>query len=368
MSCGFFVPYLNKPFNLLLRFLLAFTATILLYSPLLSQDSHPLFNTEEPIHFTITVDKSVLLADRGKDPQYHSGSVIVNDSAGNAHTLAAKFRARGHFRKDEKICRFAPLLINFEKGKEKKGSPFAGQNKLKMVMPCESDEYTEREYLLYKVYNLLTPLSLKVRRVKLTLTDSADHTNTELISGFLLEPTDQVAIRNNMVEVEKQGLSPEYLLPSDFALMAVFQFFAGNTDWSVQFQQNIELAGPTKNAALSPIPYDFDHAGFVNAPYAQPAEELDMQSVRERRYRGYCLSSLESLQPVFAIFRGKRKEIEDLYRLNTNLPDSYKKWSLDYINAFYLLIDQPKRVKEAFNYPCRPGGTGGVIIKGMKEQ
>lgn len=341
---------------------------ILLSAPLLSQDSIPLFNTEDPLHFTITVNKSALLADRGKDPQNHPGTVIVNDSAGNPHTLPAKFRARGHFRKDEKICRFAPLLINFEKGKEKKETPFAAQNKLKLVMPCVSDEYTEREYLLYKVYNLLTPLSLKVRRVKLTLTDSTNKADTEQISGFLLEPTDQVALRNKMVEVEKKGLNPQYLLPSDFELMTVFQFFAGNTDWSVQFQQNIELAGPTKNAALSPIPYDFDHAGLVNAPYALPAEELDMQSVRERRYRGYCMPSLESLQPVFALFREKRKDIEDLYRLNTNLSDSYKKWSLDYINAFYLLIDQPKRMKEAFNYPCRPGGTGGVIIKGMKEQ
>jgi hypothetical protein len=217
------------------------------------------------------------------------------------------------------------------------------------------------------VYNLISPLSLKVRRVNFNLADSADASKSTAIAGFLIEPPEQAAARNHMVAVDKQGLSPEYLLPSDFHLMAVFQFFAGNTDWSVQYQQNIELAGPTKTAALSPIPYDFDHAGLVDASYARPAEELELHTVRDRRYRGYCLKSLDDLQPAFTIFREKRKAIEDLYRNNPLLSETYKKWSLDYINSFYQVIDQPKLAREAFNYPCLPGGTGGVIIKGMKD-
>ena len=62
----------------------------------------------------------------------------------------------------------------------------------------------------------------------------------------------------------------------------------GNTDWGCTYLQNIVLI--TKDSAKAPfaIPYDFDHAGIVDAPYARPAEELEISSIRERLYRGYC--------------------------------------------------------------------------------
>ena len=37
-----------------------------------------------------------------------------------------------------------------------------------------------------------------------------------------------------------------------------------------------------------PIPYDFDMAGFVNAPYATFDESLGIRSVHERVYKGFC--------------------------------------------------------------------------------
>ena len=52
---------------------------------------------------------------------------------------------------------------------------------------------------------------------------------------------------------------------------------------------NAELIGPLAPGAVTPIPYDFDFSGFVNAPYATPPAELDISDVRQRRYRGYCM-------------------------------------------------------------------------------
>ena len=73
-----------------------------------------------------------------------------------------------------------------------------------------------------------------------------------------------------------------------FLKMAVFQFMIGNTDWSVPYLQNIKFITKDSTKAPLTVPYDFDHAGIVSAPYALPAEELEMSSVLERRYRGYC--------------------------------------------------------------------------------
>ena len=54
----------------------------------------------------------------------------------------------------------------------------------------------------------------------------------------------------------------------------------GNTDWSVEYLQNIKLATVDSNSAPITIPYDFDHAGIVNTPYALPAEELHLSSIK----------------------------------------------------------------------------------------
>src|SRR5205085_12159954 len=52
---------------------------------------------------------------------------------------------------------------------------------------------------------------------------------------------------------------------------------------------NAELIGPLAPGSVTPIPYDFDFSGFVNAPYATAPGELDISDVRQRFYRGYCM-------------------------------------------------------------------------------
>ncbi|ULQ51890.1 hypothetical protein [Flavihumibacter fluvii] len=340
---------------------------------LVAQDTHsikeplPLFRSDEILPLTLTINKSALWADRGDDPQYHSGVLSLADNDGKPIMLPANVRSRGHFRKDKTVCRYAPLLLNLEGDDRKKNTVFADQNKLKLVMPCASDDLVEREYLVYKVYNLLTPFSLRARLVKILVVDSANPKKTEEIEGFLLEPPEQAALRNGLQPLKKMGLSPEFLVPSDFNLMAVFQFFVANTDWSVQYLHNIELATAITNGSPTPLAYDFDHAGLVNAPYALPAAELELESVKERRYRGFCIESMETLQPIFALFNKQRNAIETLYRDDPRLSAAYRKWSLDFINKFYTTINNPKAASTAFTYPCKPGGTGAVIIRGLKN-
>ena len=53
------------------------------------------------------------------------------------------------------------------------------------------------------------------------------------------------------------------------------------------------------------VPYDFDVSGLVNPPYALPPEGLGLDTVRQRRYRGYCIHNAQALA-VAAEFRAKR--------------------------------------------------------------
>jgi hypothetical protein len=54
---------------------------------------------------------------------------------------------------------------------------------------------------------------------------------------------------------------------------------------------NAKLIGAAGLATgtVIPIPYDFDFSGFVDPPYATPPAELQIDNVRQRKFRGYCV-------------------------------------------------------------------------------
>jgi hypothetical protein len=149
--------------------------------------------------------------------------------------------------------------------------------------------------------------------------------------------------------------------------MAVFEFLIGNTDWSIQYLQNIKLLAPDSNAMPTPVPYDFDMSGLVNTPYAKPAEELMLSSVSERRYRGYCIKDMTQFDQVIGLYNHLK---DSIYWTITNcheLDDKFKRSTLKFIDEFYETIDNPTAVKKAFQYPCDKSGTGNVVIKGLRD-
>ena len=137
--------------------------------------------------------------------------------------------------------------------------------------------------MVYKLYNLVTPKSFKARLVQVTLEDDKNKKPVTPFYGILLEEEKQMAKRNKLVSVVRK-IKPEQTQPDAFLNMAVFEYLIGNTDLSVQYLQNIKLLAKDFSAVPVTVPYDFDHAGIVSTPYAQPAEELQMSSVRQRRY------------------------------------------------------------------------------------
>jgi len=344
---------------------LLFVACFFLLSNALGQSSN-LFDTDEVMELTLRGDLKTVFKDREDDSQYHPATLHYQADQ-NAINIPIQIKTRGHFRKMASNCKYPPILLKFEKSSIPKNSVFEGQNKTKLVTPCKVDQYVIREYLVYKMYNLITPKSFKARLVKVIYQDTVKNKSSDPYYGILLEEEKQMAKRNLSLSFEKYGVRPEQTQKGDFLKMAVFQYMIGNTDWSVQFRQNIKLMAVDSTTLRTTVPYDFDHAGIVRAPYAHPAPALLMKSTLERRYRGYCIPEMNQFTEVFEIFNQLKDDFYALYDGNPLLSDSYQKQTLKFLDQFYVTINDPKRAQSAFTYPCDKSGTGNIVIQGLKK-
>jgi hypothetical protein len=259
-------------------------------------------------------------------------------------------------------------MFDFSKDNPPQNSLFDRQLKMKLVTPCRGDKYVVREYLVYKLFNLITPKSFRARLVSVIYDDTVKGIQSEPLYGILLEEEDQMAQRNNAIIMKGKLVKPEQTRSDDFLKMAVFEYMIGNTDWSVQYLQNVKLIANDSLGVASTVPYDFDHAGIVNAPYAKPAEALLLNSTRERRYRGYCITAMSVFDKTFEHFNLLKEDIYGTYSKSPWLEDSYVKNTLKFLDDFYRIIDNPKTAKAEFGYPCNADGTGNVVIKGLKKK
>jgi hypothetical protein len=255
---------------------------------------------------------------------------------------------RGHFRREN--CAIPPVLVNFKNPTSPKHSPLG---KLKLVIGCGSrgndEQLLIKEYLCYKMYNILEEKSFRVRLVRVNYHDTRNKVKPFSQYAFLIEDDHDLAARNNCIKKEKG----QYLTEStDRALMtkvAVFEYMISNGDWSVPNNHNIKLIFDKNNPTYLPyaIPYDFDHSGFVNASYALPNEILGTESVTERVYRGFP-RGMNELQSTFDVFRNRKTQIYNLINSSPYLSSRNKKEAVDYLEDFYRTINDKKQVQYIF--------------------
>lgn len=325
-----------------------------------------LFENDEFLEIKLKGDFTKLFKNTTGEAQYFDFSLSYSDSIGKQVSLPLRVKTRGHFRREMKICNFPPVLLNFSKG-DTENTLFQSQNKLKLVMPCQGEKYVMREFYAYKLYNLLTPKSFNVRLVRLILDDDSEKPKKyDPLLVFIMEEEEQMAQRNLMASFDKDLVHPERIKADDYHRMAVFQYLIGNTDWSIQYRQNIKLMRGPEMVNPIAVPYDFDHAGIVRAPYAQPAPELLLSTVTDRRYRGYCVEDMQYFEKTFSEYNSQKEAIYSLYSESTLLEENYIKSTIRFLNDFYETINNPKKAKSLFQYPCRSDGTGDIVIKGLK--
>lgn len=339
---------------------------LILISSLSNAQTVGLFENEEVFTITLSGELAEVLKDRSGNPQYRAGTLRYKERDSTV-SIPIRLRTRGNFRRAKGICSHPPLLLNFRK-EDRKKTIFAQQDRLKLVIPCQGDNYVIREYHVYKLYNLISPKSFRARLVKVVLDDPKLKPNAQgPFYGIMLEEEEQMAKRNSMVAVEKTLIRPEQTELEDFLNMAVFNYMIGNTDWSVQYRQNVKLIATDSISKPSTVPYDFDHSGIVRAPYAKPATELKMSSVRERRYRGFCIQNMAHFENIIAHFNDLKNTLYAVYTQSPFLDQKYIQSTLKYLDTFYNTINDPKKVKQEFQYPCKEDGTGNVVIKGLRN-
>lgn len=319
-----------------------------------------LFANQSPLTVTIEAPLTTLMTER-PDDEYLSGKFRFTGADGVEQTLDLKLRTRGNYRRDEKHCDFAPIRLNFRKS-QVVGTEFAGQDKLKMVTHCKNrnpryEQLVLREFLAYRVLNILTSKSFGVRLMQVNYIDT-DGAKAMAKLGFVIEDDDDVAARNGMKVARTGNISADNLDPDQQNLVNMFEYMIGNTEYSLFRSEpnkdcchNADLMAVHEGGPYTPLPYDFDFAGIVNAPYAQPNPRYDLQNVRQRLYKGRCMNN-HLLPDTVQKFHEKKDAI---YRLVDDLELLTSRSRRDmtrYLNSFYKHISSPESVNNRFVKKC----------------
>jgi len=288
------------------------------------------------------------------------GVFRYTDRDGAAVSIPIEIAPRGLTRK--RVCDFPPLRFRFDK-EAARGTAFRGAGSLKLVTHClfnsKYEQYYVKEYLAYRVYNLITDLSYRVQGLDMDYADDAEDDNPIERFAFLIEDPDDVARRNGLEKLDINDIEPDRLDPLETSRFMLFQYLIGNLDWSAlggpgdHCCHNARLIGPAPDAPiLNVLPYDLDSSGLVNAHYASPPEGLPVRNVRQRLYRGFCAHN-DAVAPALEEYRNKRADIEALFKNEDRLDRGHRKRALAYIEDFYETLDSPEAVQEELIDNCR---------------
>lgn len=318
-----------------------------------------LFRSDEVIDVTLSAPLTTFLKQRSRE-EYAPGTFEYVDEAGESHSVSVQIRARGHFRHAN--CDFPPVRLNFKKS-EVKDTLFDHQDKVKLVVHCKSaDRYEQgvlREYLAYRVLNLLTDRSFRTRLFRVTYRDTEGKRDDQTRFAFLIEHKSRLGKRMGLDDLELEGTEVANIRPAELNLTSLLQFYLGNTDFSPVAGapdrtccHNYVLFGDKDDVdMITAIPYDFDQSGFVNAPYAGANPRFRLRSVRQRLYRGRCVNN-EHIADSVQRFQDEREEILALLEAYPHISNSTRKTLVRYTGDFYGLIDKPERVRKYLTDKC----------------
>lgn len=301
--------------------------------------------TNEAIELSLTTDINQLIETK-KEEIYQPATFQFIDKEGMEQKYEIELRTRGKSRR--RICEIPPIKLKFKKEELLKAG-FVKHNGFKLVLPCnkekKSKEYILKEFLGYKMFNELTNQSFRVQLLKIKLFDKK---NSELFYegfGFIIESYAELSKRLNGKKSELYNLQPEDCDLAHLSLVSLFQYMIGNTDWKIQLNHNIKTVEYENDKKKTPIPYDFDYSGLVNAFYAKPNPNYPRQiSVRDRIFLG-TYNTEASLTQAVEQLKAIKPKIESIYK-DCNYSDSKTKKEIgQYLKSFFKEIDHPKFVK-----------------------
>ena len=305
-----------------------------------------LFKSDELIEMSLTFDITAFL-DEKPEKEYLDARMVLNHGRPDSLQLDIKLRARGNFRYHN--CQFPPVRLNL-KNSGSSFSDLAEMSNLKLVTHCRNNEeyivYLLREYLVYKLYSIITDNSFRVRLLRIHYRDSGEGGNSFTSLGFVIEPVALLEKRLGAKEVEEEGVTLEMLGRQNSDRLSLFQFMIANNDWFVYTFHNVKLFRTferNNDIDYIAVPYDFDYSGFVNAKYAVDNPDQGIEKLRERTFAGVCRPSQEwkeDMEDFKGYRKGMLKEIDALKLLEAKERNDLKQ----FIRSFYSLYHNDKIV------------------------
>jgi hypothetical protein len=317
-------------------------------------DFKDLFLSDEVLNITIASDFKNLVKTKGKEEYQHAlFQYQLNDTI--LLTRDIKIKARGKSRK--KICFYPPLQLNFPK-KEAHSEQLKEFDKMKMVRDCDRAEVFEQyllsEFMVYKMLNILTDFSYRVRLIRVTFIDISGKYDTDTQFAFIIENKNQMAERLNAIALDVKSIRDEYIEKTTLINSYLFQYLIGNTDWSIPGKHNMLLIKSKDPVLTEPyvIPFDFDLAGIVDANYAKPNTATDISNVRERYYMGVCLPD-EQVKAGLQVYLDRKEEIYSLYQNSDLIDRKNKQKTLEYLDEFYSIVEDERRFSTYILESCK---------------
>ena len=271
----------------------------------------------------------------------------LTDESGQVFDV--KVRTRGKFRR--RRCEIPPIKLKFPKA-GLLAAQMDTMNEIKLVVPCAGkaadEELIVREYLAYRMFESLSPEHcVRARLIRLNLKDKSKKRPQRMLA-MLVEHEEEVSGRLRYGVVEEWGVKADQLHAEQTALAVLFQYLIGNTDWEIASCRNVMLLRPAPDDKIIPIPYDFDFAGIVAAPYASPNSECNVRTIRDR-----CLMNpgvdTEALQRALQIIVDAKPKMY-AYCRNKFLSDAGADDMAKFLDSFFHAVSKSSEIPSRLEF------------------
>lgn len=334
-------------------------------APPLAQEP-PLFASDEVLELSLSVDFDALCRpNEVEDCEYSPAKLFYEAADDERRSIPVEIRVRGGWRARKDHCEVPPLFVRFDE-EGTAGTPFSGQELLPLTTHCKNlkirargtgpsrnyEQYVLREYLAYRLYNLVTDRSLRVRLVRIAYDNPAEPGDERVRYAFFTEHFDEMASRLDATRIDGDAFDHEAVDLPTFDEVALFNFMIGNTDFSVVRGRNIVLLADASGRQY-PVPYDLDMSGLVDAEYGGVSPRLDFRDPRQRYYLGFC----HPQRDFDTLFQDFQQTEEDMLELVSDIPGldrESRKTIRRYLRRFFAILDSPEKSRQEIMDACHP--------------
>jgi hypothetical protein len=302
------------------------------------------FDINNPFEMDLIFDIKKFIKEKDAE-EYFDAEIAYKNFDGDSVRSNVKIRARGNVRKQ--ICHVPPIRIHFDE-EDYQLDLFDSFGKVKLVSTCRvaanHEQFLIKEYLSYKIYETITDISFKTYYMKINFIDSQGKKKPFTSYSFILEDIDDLAERNNAIEVDNMGLLESQLDKQTMDLFSMYQYLISNVDWHIPSMHNVKLikSNDHKKPLPMPVPYDLDYCGIVNTNYAIPQPRVPIESLTDRYWIGNCLTD-EEFSALCAPFLENKDEILNIFEACESLDKIHKKTAIRFINQFYGIIEKDEK-------------------------